>query len=65
MNGIRREAEDYLAIRRALGFKLVNQGRLLVEFVEYLEDAGATRLTVALAVAWARAPAGADPSWWG
>lgn len=63
--GLRQAAEDYLAIRRALGFKLVNQGRLLMEFIDYLERAGATRLTTAVAVAWAREPARADPSWWG
>jgi integrase/recombinase XerD len=65
MTGLRPAAEEYLAIRRALGFQLVNQGRLLMEFVDYLEQAGTTRLTTAMAVAWARQPAQADPSWWG
>jgi len=65
MSTFRETAEEYLAIRRALGFKFVNQGRLLEQFVGYLEDADATCLTTALAVAWARQPAEADPAWWG
>ena len=64
MNGFRREAEDYISMRRALGFKFVLQGRLVIEFVGYLEDIGATRLTTAAALAWATKPAGADPAWW-
>jgi integrase/recombinase XerD len=65
VTGLRQAAEEYLAIRRALGFQLVNQGRLLMEFVDYLEHAETTRLTTTMAVAWARQPAQADPSWWG
>jgi integrase len=65
MSEFRRRAEEYLAIRRALGFKLVLQGYLLEQFVGYLEDAGAVRLTTSLAVEWAKQPAEADPCWWG
>ena len=32
---------DYLALRRALGFKLANAGRLLGQFVHYLDGHGA------------------------
>ena len=64
MNGFRQEAEDYISMRRALGFKFALQGRLVIEFAGYLEDIGATRLTTAAALAWATKPAGADPAWW-
>lgn len=57
-------ANDYLAMRRALGYKLVERGRLLGQFVEFLEAQGAERVTIDLAVAWARQPADADPVWW-
>jgi integrase/recombinase XerD len=65
MSDFRQAAEEYLAIRRALGFKFALQGRLLMQFVSYLEDIQARALTTDLAVAWAKAPAHADPSWWG
>ncbi|MGO8726901.1 MAG: tyrosine-type recombinase/integrase [Streptosporangiaceae bacterium] len=65
MNTFRETADEYVAIRRALGFKFVNQGRLLEQFVGYLENENATCLTTALAVAWAKQPADADPAWWG
>ena len=58
MNGFRREAEDYISMRRALGFKFALQGRLVIEFVGYLDDSGPTRLTTAAALAWATKPAG-------
>jgi integrase len=57
-------ADDYLALRRALGFKLEPYGRLLASFAGYLERAGADTITTDLAVGWARLPAGADPRWW-
>jgi hypothetical protein len=35
--GLRRAAEEYLATRRALGFVLSTQGRLLLDFVAHCE----------------------------
>ena len=55
---------DYLALRRGLGFKLERQGRLLGDFVAYLDRNGATTITTPLAIGWASQPAGADPTWW-
>jgi integrase/recombinase XerD len=49
---------DYLAVRRALGFKLVFPGQVLPQFVAYLETAGASTVTVDLAIAWAGLPQG-------
>lgn len=40
MSQLRTAAEDYLAMRRALGFKLGLQGRLLMQFVDHLDDCG-------------------------
>jgi integrase/recombinase XerD len=64
MTGLRARAEEYLAMRRALGYQLQAPGRLLLQFIDYLEQAGASSITIELAVAWARQPATAEPSWW-
>jgi integrase len=61
---LRSAAEDYLQMRRALGYRLESQGQLLFAFVAYLEQARAVTVTIELAVAWATDPAGADPVWW-
>lgn len=55
---------DYLATRRAMGYKLAYQGQMLAQFVDYLDAVGAEHLTTRRAVAWARQPAGAKRSWW-
>ncbi len=64
MSTLRSAAEDYLQMRRALGYKLDSQGPLLFTFVAYLEHAHAPTVTIELAVAWASDPAEADPVWW-
>jgi integrase/recombinase XerD len=53
--------DDYLRLRRGLGFQLGRHGQVLPHFVVYLEARGATTVTVELAVAWARLPAGIKP----
>lgn len=55
---------DYLAMRRALGFKLERPGALMAEFVAYLDSVGATAITVESALAWATRPEGANAYWW-
>ncbi len=56
--------EDYLRLRRALGYKLEQAGHLLPSLVGHLEDAGSPTLTVELAISWARLPANARPNHW-
>jgi integrase/recombinase XerD len=48
--------DDYLRLRRGLGFQLGRHGEALPRFVAYLDARGATTVTVELAVAWARLP---------
>jgi integrase/recombinase XerD len=50
------QLDDYLRMRRALGFQLGRHGQVLPDFVAYLDTAGAETVTVELAVAWARLP---------
>jgi integrase len=61
---LRQAVDDYLGLRRSLGFKLERHSRLLADFVGYLQDAGATTLTTALAVSWASQPPDCGPVWW-
>lgn len=56
--------DDYLAVRRALGYKLERPGQLLAQFVAYLDQAGVDTVTVTHALAWARLPEGGDTGWW-
>lgn len=58
------QVEDYLRLRRALGFKLERAGHLLPQLVAYLERAGAATVTSDLAIAWARLPERAQPNHW-
>ena len=53
MNPLHRALDDYLALRRAMGFKLYDAGLLLPRFVDFLEQQGATVITTALALRWA------------
>lgn len=63
MSPLRRHLGDYLAIRRALGFKLVIPERLLGQFIDYLEERGEKTIRTEHAVAWASQPLGGHPSW--
>jgi integrase/recombinase XerD len=53
VSALRVRAEEYLAMRRALGFKLTTQGRHLMSFVGFCEERGADGVTADLALAWA------------
>lgn len=54
---------DYLAMRRALGFKLDRAEKLLPRFADFIQDRGEQHVTVDAAVAWATLPA-ASAGWW-
>ena len=53
MTDLRAALRDYLAVRRQLGFELKEPGRTLENFVEFMERAGAERVTTELALMWA------------
>lgn len=54
---------DYLAMRRALGFRLARTEKLLRQFLAYLDEADAETITTGHALEWASLPRGAHPSW--
>jgi integrase/recombinase XerD len=64
MSSLGQAVEDYLRIRRALGFKLERAGELLPGFVDYLESVGAETVTTEHALRWATLPSTANPVWW-
>jgi integrase/recombinase XerD len=64
MSALAGHVEDYLRLRRALGFKLERAGHLLPQLVCYLEAAGSATVTTELAISWARLPANARPNHW-
>jgi integrase/recombinase XerD len=55
------QVQEYLSMRRGLGFKLEFPGQVLPQFVAFLDARGASTVTVELAVAWAGLPQGAKP----
>lgn len=53
MNTLREALNDYLTMRRSLGYKLQDAGQVLLGFVTYLESRHAPFITEELALAWA------------
>jgi len=64
MKSLTQGANDYLALRRGLGFKLKRPGRFLREFIDWLEQRGETRITTKHALEWATEPQHHHPSEW-
>ena len=60
---LRAAVPDYLAGRRARGYRLDGHEQLLGSFLDGLEARGETRITVPAAVAFATAPAGTAQAW--
>jgi integrase/recombinase XerD len=64
MNTLRQAVHDYLSLRRALGFKLREAGKELLDFVTFMEQQRAPYVTQALALAWAQQPINVQPAHW-
>jgi integrase/recombinase XerD len=56
MSTLRQSMAEYLAVRRALGYKLEQTEGFLGQFLDYLDAIGVDRITVEHAVAWATRP---------
>ena len=63
MSGLQQVLQDYLSLRRALGFKLERPGALLPGFVASVEASDTSFITTALALAWAMKPARVTAEW--
>ena len=64
MNTLRQAVQDYLDLRRSLGFKLREAGTALPDFVAFMERHRASYITQALALAWAQQPSNVQPAHW-
>jgi integrase len=62
MSPLSESLADYLAMRRALGYRLERAAKLLAQFLGYLEERGEQQISTELALAWATVPAGGG-SW--
>ena len=64
MNTLRQAVQEYLSLRRGLGFKLQDAGKGLFDFVTFMEQQHATTVTQALALTWAQQPLNVQPAHW-
>jgi integrase/recombinase XerD len=64
MNTLREAINDYLAMRRGLGFKLIQMECWLWDFAAFMEAQSALCVTIELALHWAMQSADAHPSCW-
>jgi len=64
MNTLRHAVEEYVAMRRSLGFKLREAGKGLEQFITFLEQRNASYITQQLALEWAQQPAQVQPAHW-
>jgi len=64
MNPLRKALQDYLEMRRGLGFKLQSQGQRLSNFLRFIERRKAAHITTALALEWARQSKSAGSEQW-
>jgi integrase/recombinase XerD len=64
MNTLRQAVQEYLSLRRGLGFKLHEAGKGLLDFATFMEQRRASYITQALALAWAQQPVNVQPAHW-
>jgi len=64
MNKLRKAVEDYIEMRRSLGYKLQAPAVLLPNFVSFLEQQGASYITIPLAVEWSQCNRSVQPAEW-
>ena len=62
MKPLRQAIDDYIALRRSLGFKLRRMSEGLREFGVFLEQKAAPYVTTALAMEWAMLPTPISPA---
>ncbi len=62
MSELRESIEEYLAVRRSLGFKLAEVGRCLRNFVDFAQDEGASYITTELVLRWVQLATHVQPA---
>ena len=56
MTKLAKAAAEYVALRRALGFKMIEVSHRLADFVKFAQRERASHVAVDLAVRWAKLP---------
>jgi integrase/recombinase XerD len=64
MTTLRQAVQEYVNMRRDLGFKLREASKALLDFVTFMENRDAPYITQVLALAWAQRPANVQPAHW-
>ena len=64
MTTLQSALQEYLAMRRGLGFQLRDTGRLLLKFVTFMEQHRASVVTTPLALTWAKQSQTVQPADW-
>ena len=64
MNTLTEAINNYLALRRNLGFKLIQVEQLLHHFATFMEQQDAAYITTELALQWAVEPQHTHPAYW-
>jgi integrase/recombinase XerD len=64
MNTLRNAVDEYLAMRRALGYQLQDAGVALAAFASFMEQHGQSHITTELALEWSQLPSGAKATEW-
>ena len=63
MNALREALQDYIELRRRMGFKMHDAGLLLPRFLSFLEERQAEYITTRLALEWAQHPSVQPAEW--
>lgn len=64
MSTLQNALDEYLQLRRSLGFKLHDAGLQLPRFVTFLEEHGSPYITTGLALQWAQYATSGQPAEW-
>jgi len=64
MNRLRKAVQDYLTLRRSLGFKIQSAHDLLPDFASFIEGKGAQHITTEHALEWAKRTKCGNPARW-
>src|SRR5215472_9160939 len=64
MNTLRQAVQEYLSMRRSLGYKLQDAGKRLFDVATFMEKHRASYITHSLALVWAKQPSGVKQDEW-
>jgi integrase/recombinase XerD len=64
MNTLREALQEYLALRRGLGYKMYDAGLLLPRFVSFMDERRAKYITTRLALKWVQQAKTVQPAEW-